>query len=836
MKSRLTVGGVVVFFLITLSLKAQQTIISGKVTDAQTGDPVPFANIVLGGTSIGATTDFAGHYEISTIAQVDSIVASYIGYQTKAKAITFGKSRVINFQLQEEIMSLEDVIFYAGENPAFAIMRKAAANRTLHNKKSLQAYEFESYNKIEVDLDNLTEKFRKRKLMQKIKKVIDSVDQIAGEDGQAVLPIFISESISKFYFRNNPELQKEHILKTKITGVGMDDGSLISQFIGSSFQEYNFYQNWLNIWDKEFISPIADGWKGYYDVYLIDSLYIGGHFCYRIDITPKREGDLAFSGTIWITKQHYALKQVDLRVTGTANLNFVEKIKIQQELEPTNVGPWIPVKSRVLTDFSLMADFGFSKQAAGFLTKFYTSNKDWVINQPHNPRFYYLTIEVEEDAMQMDEDYWDEIRHDPLTPTEKNVITMIDTLREIPSVRRLTDVITYLASGFIEIGKLDVGPYPLIYANNNIEGHRFRLGGRTNIYFSKKWVLKGYLAYGTQDEEFKYGAGVDYIVSRKPWTKIGFYSNRDIQQVGLTYEDRTNLFSLVAFEAFFRNRKHTSPYLLDENRLSFRRELRKGLNQRIIFRQREFSQLPLDPDSSFISPILTNFSTTEIVLETRYGKDELWIQNDNVRTSFGSIKYPIYTFRLIAGIDNLLGSDLSYQHASINIFKNVKMGFLGVSSFSLTGGKVFGEVPVPLLKGHIGNESPFLVRIAYNLMNSSEFVSDTYASLNYRHRFEGFILNRMPLIKKLKWRLRGTANVLFGGVTDENEQIISDIEVSGNPGQTTKALDSTPYVELGYGFENIFKFGRVDFFHRLTYLNDPNVDKFGVKFSFQIIF
>ena len=227
-----------------------------------------------------------------------------------------------------------------------------------------------SYNKIEFDIDNLTDKFKSRRLVQKVQAVIDSVDRIAGEDGNPVLPIFFSESISKFYFRNNPTLQKENILKTKITGVGIQDGTFVSQLIGSSLQEYNFYQNWLNILNKEFVSPIADGWRYYYDVFLIDSLYIDNYLCYRIDIYPKRDQDLAFSGSIWITKEHYALKRVDLFIDKSANLNFIERIKIQQELERTEAGPWIPVKSRVLVDVSEV-----SENYAGLLAKFYTSNK-----------------------------------------------------------------------------------------------------------------------------------------------------------------------------------------------------------------------------------------------------------------------------------------------------------------------------------------------------------------------------------------------------------------------------------------------------------------------------
>ena len=592
----------VLSFILTVAplsvVLGQQTVLSGKITNADTGDPIPFANVIVTGSTIGTTTDFSGYFNLTTSETLDSISVSYIGYNTKTKPVNVNEHQIINFQLKEHIQNLDEVVFMAEENPAFAILRNVVRNKAKNDKRSLSAYQYESYTKIEIDLDNLTDKFRNRKLVKKVKQVIDSVDQIAGEDGQAVLPLFISESISDFYFRSHPELKKEHIRKTKISGVGIEDGTLVSQFIGSSFQEYNFYQNWLSIWEKEFVSPIADGWKAYYNVYLMDSVYIGDHFCYRIEIVPKRAGDLAFNGSIWITKNEFALKQVDIWVDKVTNLNYIEKLKIQQELIPTESGPWIPVRSRVLTDFQIMGEFGFKKEMTGILAKFYTSNEHVEINQPHPSKFYDHKLELDEDATIPDEKFWELNRHLPLTATEANVMIMIDTMKQIPPVKRISDLITYIGSGYFDLGrKFEAGPYPLFYANNNIEGHRFRLGGRTSKDFSDKWVVKGYLAYGTRDEKFKYGAGIDYIIARKPWTEIGIYSTKDIQQIGLTFDDIFSNVNLTAFETFFRNRDYKTPYSLKENRFQFKKELRKGLNQKIIFRNRQYR--PIDLDSTF---------------------------------------------------------------------------------------------------------------------------------------------------------------------------------------------------------------------------------------------
>lgn len=312
----------------------QETIITGKVTDAASGDPIPFVNVVFKGTSVGMTTDFDGKFKIHSLSLLksDSIVASYIGYKPRSKKFKKGVTQVINFQLQEDVTNLQEVVIKSGENPAFPIMRKIIDNKSINDKRRLSGYEHDTYSKMEIDADNISAKLREKKVMKKIAQVLDSLDRIAGEDGKPILPLFISESVSKIYYRDNPSLKKEFISKSKLTGVMGDDyGDLLAQVIGPSMQDYNFYMNWLNFGKKSFVSPIADGWRAYYDYELLDSAMLGGHFCYRIDFFPKSEQSLAFVGTMWITKQEFAIKQIDATMGNKSDINFIEKVKIQHE-------------------------------------------------------------------------------------------------------------------------------------------------------------------------------------------------------------------------------------------------------------------------------------------------------------------------------------------------------------------------------------------------------------------------------------------------------------------------------------------------------------------------
>jgi len=811
---------------------AQKTIITGKITDANSGDPVPFANIVFKGTSIGTSTDFSGFFRLETNNPTDSLVASYVGYITRSKAVRKGQTQVLDFQLYENVINLQEIVFVAGENPAFEIMRNVVKNKKGNNKRSLEAYQYETYTKIEIDVDNITDRFRNKKFVKKITQVMDSVERMAGEDGKPILPVFISESLSEYYYRNEPRLQHERIIKSKITGVGVEDGTLVSQFIGSSFQEYNFYQNWLNIVSKEFVSPIADSWKLYYEYDLMDSAMVGDRFCYRLDFFPKSEQDLAFKGSMWITKNEYALKQIDVTVSPSANLNYVEKIKIQQELEPTEAGPWIPARNRVLIDIGEVTN-----NMAGVLAKFYTSNRKIVVNEPQDLKFYARPIEVAEDfKVGSTDEYWNQNRHEPLSSTELSVYEMIDTLKSIPVVKTYTEILKIVINGYKKVGKVDVGPYLSAYANNSVEGNRFQVGFRTNIDFSDKWVFGGRIAYGTGDEKFKYNGFIERILDRNHWTTLKAEYTRDIDQVGLAAEDLVNN---SVFLAATRFGNLIRPYYYHQAKFTAQRELFKGFIQKAIFRYRDF-----DPAYSFAyftepgrtdAPLASSFKATEVVLEARYAKDELYIQNDNQRISLGTLKWPIFTVRYTRGLKGVLGGDFDFNKVSFNVTKGLKMGFFGTSNFSFTAEHVFETLPYPLLKAHIGNESAFYTTAAFNLMNFSEFASDSYASLRYNHYFQGFILNRIPLMKKLKWRLLASANVLYGELSQENQDLIPEFDAEGSPVEPIGALSDEPYIEVGYGIENILKVIRVDFIHRLNYLDRPDVDKFGVKVSFQFI-
>lgn len=811
--------------------KGQQTVIKGRVTDAMSGEPMPFVNVYFKGTTTGRSTNFDGYYEIASAQPGDSLAASSLGYQTRVKVVAKGRVQVIDFQLEAGSTMLEavEVVYGDWENPAWEVLRNVIAHKPRNDIRKLQAYQHESYTKIEIDVDNITEKFREKKIMRKITSVLDSVEKLAGEDGRPVLPVFISESLSDFYYRNNPEKKREYIRKTKVSGVAVTDGTTVSQLIGTSFQQYNFYRNWMSIVEKDFVSPVADSWKLFYDYELQEeNVLVEGIACYKITFKPKRPEDLAFTGTMWIARDSWALRQVDVQVGKTANLNFVERIKIQQQytLVAGADSAWMPEKTRVLIDIGEIRD-----DWAGMLAKFYVSNKNFVINQPRPVKFFNQEVELDPMALNSQADYWNNHRHEPLSDAEKSVYRMIDTLKAIPVIKTYLEVAEIAINGYKEVGKIDVGPYIYAWSFNNVEGHRVRLGARTNEGFSKKFQFRGYGAYGFDDERFKYSLGLRYIASRQPWTVINVERRVDIDQVGIFNDLLNNEALFNAFVSFGTLRR---PFMHTMNKVSVQSDVLPGLTQRLTVRSRNFD--PMYPFEYYMPGSgerqLGGFDVSELIFEARFAPGEQFLYDDNNRISLGNGSKPVLLLRYTYGPQGFLNSDFAYRRFDAQLEQSFRLGTLGKTSYRLSGGIIPSTVPYPLLETHLGNESVFFNENSYNMMNFFEFASDRYASAVVIHRFEGLLMNRIPLMRRLKWRLFTSGKVLYGSVSQANRDIIPSNDIDGNLLPGFQALGQAPYVELGYGVENIFRFLRVDFLHRVTYLNE-DTRRFGVKLSAQ---
>ncbi len=818
-----------------------QTAYRGRVTDAQTGDPVPFASVALKGKAVGTTTNFEGYYQFTTTQRADSLVVTFIGYRTRAKLIQPGVStQTLDFQLEPTSTSLAEVVVRAGENPAFRILRELRERRAFNDRKRLTAYEYDSYAKTELDVDNLSEKFRKRRVVKKITGALAKAEKLAGEDGRPVIPTFVSETVSKFYYRANPQRRKEVILKTNLTGVGVKDGGFISQLLGGNlFQNYNFYDNSVPFLSKDFTSPLGENWRGTYEYFLSDTVVVGDNVCFELEFEPRRKQDLAFTGTMWVDTATYALRQMDATLGKDANLNYIEKIKIQQELEPVldsagKVAAWLPARTRFLVDVAEL-----TKNSAGMLAKFYIANHNFRLNDPQPLSFYDQSVVVADDAREASPAYWAKARPDSLTREDRLARQLIDSVRNLPIVRTYVDVAEIVTTGWKKYRGVEVGPYIYGLAYNSIEGLRMRVGVRTNEAFSRHWILRGFLGYGTLDGKFKYGGEVNYLFSRKHWTVAGFRHSYDLERLGL---DPDQISNNKLFYAFTRFGQYHGAYLRRENTFFVQSDVTKGLRLSASLASRSFDPLfpfryRVEPNLGELSPMSSHFDYTQFTFEARFAKNETFIQDGNERITLGTKRIPVITLRYQRGMKGVLGGNFDFHRFQITAFQTFRVGSLGRSSYLFSAGYTPSVVPAPLLFPHLGNETWFFNRNAFNLMNYFEYVSDRYASVQWQHNFEGLLFNRIPGIKKLKWRLVANANVLFGDQSHANETITAR---TFHPRFRQKYEFSSlnierPYLEVGYGIDNIFKLFRIQAIHRLTYL-DGGVDRFAVKGSIHFTF
>ena len=616
-----------------------------------------------------------------------------------------------------------------------------------------------------------------------------------------------------------------NILRTKITGLGITDGSFTSQLIGSYFQTYNVYNNWLNIAGRDFVSPITDRWKVYYDYKLVEFMVdVGGKSCYRLSFEPKRKEDLAFSGTMWITHDEFALKQLDVKIGKSANLNFIEKVSITQEFQQVeDSGAWLANKTRIVLDVEELGN------NPGIIAKSYVSNYNYVINDVKTQEFFANKIVLDEDALDDDPKYWKAHRADSLTAEEIKVYNMIDTIKNLPVVRTYTEIVDLAISGYKGIGKFDIGPPLNLYAFNNIEGNRFSLGLRTNSKFSKKFFAKGNVAYGTEDQEFKYRVETKFRLVKKSYTILGASVYRDIEQIGVYNQFNQNNY---LFNAFNRWGTLRQPFMLKQQTVFLNTDLFKGVRQMLSFNRKRFDALfPFRYQNGI--GLDSSLQLSELVIGYRFSFKEGNLFNDFERISVPMANKPVFRIFGIFGFNDFLGAQFNYQKFFADVSHNFRLGVLGRTNYKIRAGYTPNTLPYPLLEAHLGNRTIFYNNASFNMMGIFEFVSDQFVSLSIYHDFDGLISNRIPLFKRLKWRFFATSNLLMGSVKQGSQNLIPNTDQRGRPLLQFNGLEPLkPYAEMGYGVSNILKFIRVDFLHRVNYLQN-GANPFGVKVSVQ---
>lgn len=821
--------------------------VSGRVLDTRSGEPVPFANVALQGRTVGTITDDKGQFSITTKLLTDSLAISSLGFVSKRQFINKALLRqTVEIRLEQSGVTLQEVRVRAGENPAYRVLRQVWQHRPENDYGQLPAYEYDSYTKTDIAMRPAIRGDGSSGWLGRLSKRASKHDSVVDENGRRLLPLLFSEAVSHFFYLASPLRKHEEILKTRVQGVGVQDADLISQVLGNStLHEFNFYHNYVSLFGKDFASPIGDNARTWYEYFIADTVIVGERVCYAIDFDPKHEQDLAFRGKMLIDTANYALCHIEVRVGREANLNFVEQFAVEADLEPvidtiSKRPVSMPTSVRLLIDIT-----GSGKKGPALRARIVAHNGGFLLNRPRSLSFYDRPVIVTDTARQSDDQYWANTQKtlagaDSLNLTDRLSRRQIDSLRAIPVVKTIETIATILATGYIRAGKIDIGPYPYTLAFNSIEGTRVQAGFRTNENFSRRVVLRGYLGYGLKDHEWKQGGAFSYRLPTRVWAVVGANLTYDIARLGLTPEALGGNKLFYAFTRFGRLRGafHQQLHEVYAQYEPVRGVMLTAIASTWRFRpyfayQYDYQREPGSPPRT-----LSELQDTRVALEVRLARNEAYIMDGNDRITVATKRTPVVTLRYTRGFQGLNG-DFEYNRFTARAFQTFRLGILGRSNAVLTAGYTPDKLPVPLLFPHTGNPTFFFSSTAFNLMNFYEFVSDRYASLQVQHSFEGLLFNRIPGIKKLDWRLTANAGLLFGSLSSENQSlIVTRTTPDGRPPIKFGHLDpGKPYIEVGYGIDNIFHFLKVVAVHRLNYREGGSgLGYFTVKASAQFSF
>ncbi|HEY0433376.1 MAG TPA: DUF5686 family protein, partial [Chitinophagaceae bacterium] len=608
---------------------------------------------------------------------------------------------------------------------------------------------------------------------------------------------------------------------------GVDNESII-KFLGGMDQNIDVYDNFIPVFDKQFVSPASDNGDAYYNYRVADTQFFNRHKFYHLVFTPKHRGESSFEGDCWVNDTTFAIQKMNLRLGKDANINFLEKLSLVQEYRLINDTTWFLAKDKFVAD---LAPFG--KESFSFVGRKTTTYQKVVLNDSSITRELAKNRLQEEiitvkGAAGKDKEFWNASRPDTLTKNEKAIVKMIDTLMTAPIFKRFTKTINFIGTGYLDVGNYQLGPWYNLVSYDSWEGTRVRFDLGTNHNFNRKIWMHGYAAYGFGDHKYKGQGEFLFLAKKHPRLYLyGSYTN-DLD-FGQNYYDEVssdNIFALAV-------RKPNVPFKyinLEEKRFEFFKETHSGFSLLATALHKNYTPLKNLPlkDSFKVTNGGNPLSTFQVGVRVRFAYLEKFLENNFFRSSLGS-PYPITELNFSRGFSGVMKSSYSYSKISASVYDYIKIPPYGSIYYNVFGGRTFGTLPYVLLDIHPGNELYYYDKYAFNMMNKYEFISDKYAGVNVEHNFGNGVFRLIP---KLKFRQFWTAKLLWGSLSKAN------VALNFLPGSNFQTLNGRTYMELGTGIDNILHVFRVDFIWRVlpATLDKKGDHPFGIFGSFNISF
>ncbi|WP_299890125.1 DUF5686 and carboxypeptidase-like regulatory domain-containing protein [uncultured Lacinutrix sp.] len=820
-----------------------QTKISGHIFD-ESNEPIAYANVYFQGTSIGTISDENGKFYLEDGDNHDTVIVSFISYVEQT--ITLEKKVNYNFNivLKEDVAALDEVLIVSGKqpkknNPAIDILRKIWANKRSNGLKKYKQYQYDKYEKVEFDLNTIDSSTIKSKLFKGMEFVFEQVDT-SKVTGKTYLPMFINESSSEVYGDNVINAKRDVLKGNKNSG--FSNNQVIIDFVDDLYSDFDVYDNYLKFFDKSFTSPISRTGINVYNYVLADSAFIDNKWCYNIIYYPRRKNELTFKGDFWVADTTFAIKDINMQASKSANINWVKEIYIEQEFDVLNDSIFLIKRDYFMSDFA----FNKKEKSQGIYGKRTSLYNNYKFDIEKDPKFYKEKVySFDEDLYNQDDAFWEKNRMEKLSKDEKGVYVMLDSLKKTKKFKRLYNIGSILASGYIEFDELnfDYGSVFSTFGFNAVEGLRLRAGGRTYFGQNDLWRLEGFTAYGFKDNKFKYGISGKWLIDKRRRLIISGGNRRDVEQIGASLTTSTDVLG----------RSLASSSIVGT-----------GINDKLTNVNLTTLAVQAEPFRNFV----TRLSGTYRTLESASPTFSLDYYTDNTQTTTASeIKQFETAFSLrympkremtgfgverrvknddfaqlfaqvTRGDKAIFDGDFNYTKLQFSYLQPWAIGGFGRLYTTIEVGKTYGQVPLALMSVVPGNQSYFSIYNTFSQLDFYEFVTDEYATLHVEHNFNGRLFSRIPLLKKLNLRAIVGFRGVMGNVSQENRDLNASFNPDGTP-FTYVSPNKEAYYEYSVGVGNIFKVFRIDFNFRGNYLDqnlNPDARKFGVTGSFGFYF
>jgi hypothetical protein len=841
----------IVYCFIAGGAAAQAVTITGRVTDMETDEGISFATIFIKGVDSTISTDPDGYYRIHARLKARSIGARCADYIQLLATIKRGaRAETINFELQRiDSTGRRGAILKKTEAAALGIVRKVIRDKAAHDVKTLNSYGYEAYTKLQVELVDLTERFRQRKIFQPLQFVFKNIDSTS--ELHPFLPFFLTETVSDCYYQKHPRASREIIKASKVSGI--DDLS-ITQFLGSTVLQTDIYNEYIVFLKRQFVSPLSTLGLGCYNYYLEDSQKIDNIKCYKIRFTPRSVKLAQLEGEMWVADSFFAVQKIRIRTLNNPKLSPIHNISLYDEFVHVGRSIWMLKRERVVINaikFNNRPEMVLRKNT--FYNNIIINEKEHVLDSVFSKKIPDIT--VRDSANFKSDGYWDRVRRNAASAYhEEKVYSMIDTLATLKVTRRYINIVQMFVLGYVDAGPVSIGDLYSFIAINPVDGWRFKYGMRTSAKFSKVVRLGGYGAYGLKSRQFRYGAEVLWLIKKDPRITLSASYRFDLEP----NRDYNSFYASPDFWTLYGLRRVQDGRFIPlkyseirEFRLRFYQEFKFGYAYAIgVLNQKmqpvsDFNFLyhtaadNADPNTDITSGTITEFSITQ-----RFAWHERFLNSNFYHYGLGS-KFPIVILQAAVGVKNILGSQFNYERISVTVNDTRLLGLIGRLRYHIEAGKYFGTLPFIFLQVPNASETYIAEWPRFNTITQYQFAADRYLQAAAEHHLDGLLFDRIPGLKKLRLHEVWGAHMWWGDMTAAN-QAANYANLAGNPENTglvkVQIADKKPFVEMNAGIENILTFFRIDAVWRATDL-DPRGTRFsfrygncGVRLSFSLQF